>query len=277
MRNFSLPEFEVPSEQHAARKKAVTVAALSMAAAVKTIDIRRIVDKTDVMCELPKKVPMASDPRWASKPFGAANTVENSACIAFVSKVMLDYFGHQVPMEAILDEIVSKGYRSWRFEKNPKTLVLPEVNLQEIKKKFPESKEIQKARNLEELFEVTGKPVGIGGSPMVIDNIVKQLSPKDIEIYRATRLYSVGEMILNLKKGIIVPVRVNNALYHNDANRKEGHYVTIFGIRDGKAYVVDTSVKENGGVKVLPIQRLLMAMVEDKNLICAWDLSPMAR
>ena len=274
---FTLPQFEVPYQDHMDRKKTVSVAAYSMQSAVKTINLQQVIEKTDVMLKIPAKVPMANDPRWAAKPFGAANTVEHSACIALVSKIVMDYFGYRVAVTTLVDEIVAKGYRSWKFQNLPTTMVFPEVNLQEIKQKFTDNEAIEKARNLEELYEVTGKPVGIGGSPFVIDNIVNQYAKRKIRIYRDTRLYSVSEIISNLKKGIIVPVRVSNSIYHDDSNRKEGHYVTLFGIREGNAYVLDTSVKENGGVKVLPFERLLAAMVEDKNLICAWDLSPMVR
>lgn len=276
---FQIQPYLVSPEEHQARNEARLVAARCFKASLADKDLAKTIAKTEAIIELPDEIPMARNPKWANKPFGAVNTVEKSGCIALTSRVICDFLelgsrGYDVSVQHIVDEIVNNGYRSWRFENFTKTLVLPRVTLKGIKEAFPEEERIQRVQNMRELLEVTGRPVGIGGSPFLVDNLVERFSTRPIRKYQDTRIYSVQQMLYNLKQGIIVPVRVNNSVYHNDVERKEGHYVTVFGIHNGNAIIIDSSASDTAGVKVIPFQRLLMAMVEDESLICAWDLSP---
>lgn len=216
-------------------------------------------------------IPSAHAPSWANRQFGAVNTVENSACIAFVSKIMLEYFGFSYKLEDILSELETKGYRLWKFANNSRTLSTPNFDVDSIKKEFPSDDPIQDCKNVEEIKQLYGEPVGIGGAACALDNIIHYLAKQPSNTFN-TRITDFKKIIENLKMGIPVPIRVENSIYHNDNSRKGGHYVVLFGLIEGKAYVLDTSVKN--GIKTISAQRLFKAMLATEQLIAAWDFSP---
>jgi len=219
-------------------------------------------------------VPMASNPQWANRPFGAVNTVEKSACVAFIGKMILDFYGFDISMEELLVKIENKGYRMWKLEKKAKTLNIPFAEVSAIKKQFHEDDPIQKCNTLEDIYELYGEPIGIGGSMFVIDNIIESIAIKPVRLYNDTRIHSVHQLLWNLINGIPVPIRVQNSIYHDDPTRKEGHYVMLIGISCGNAIVLDSSYDFGNGINILPAKQLFKAMLWDNNLICAWNLSP---
>ena len=270
---FILPEFRVPYAEYRARQSKYEECGNKLKESLESYDFSTL-DSISFIVKLPSEIPMASDSRWANRQFGAVNTVQNSACVAFVSKVILNFFGIDIPMEDLLTEIENKGYRLWRLaDRKKKTLNMAYPNVEQIKKEFPEDDPIWQCKTLEEIYQLCGKPEGIGCSMFVIDNIINYIAKKPIDVYRDTRIQSIDKLLWNLEHGIVVPLRVQNSIYHDDPNRKEGHCVTLFGISHGKAIVVDTSFDGANGINILPAEQLINAMLWNKGLICAWDLS----
>lgn len=115
--------------------------------------------------------------------------------------------------------------------------------------------------------------MGIGGSVFLMDNLISVLSGGKVEAVKQTRIHSVTGIINNLKRNFWVPLQVNNAIYTGDPTRTEGHYVTLYGVKDGVALVWDSSV---GDVK-LSFEQLMKAVVADKGLITAWDISSLGQ
>ncbi len=219
-------------------------------------------------------VSSAHNPKWAKRQFGAVNTVENSACIAFVSKVMLDYFGSSHDLEEILSELENKGYRLWKFANNSRTLSTPKFEVDSIKKEFPADDPIQKCKTLEEIGQLYGEAVGIGGAACALDNIIHLLANQPLNTYN-TRISDFKKIISNLKNGIPVPMRVENSVYHHDKSRVGGHYVVLFGLSNGNALVFDSN--EDNVLKYISASQLFNAMVKNEELIAAWDFSPCAK
>jgi len=219
-------------------------------------------------------VSSAHNPEWAKRQFGAVNTVENSACIAFVSKFMLDYFGSSHDLEKILSELENKGYRLWKFANNSRTLSTPKFEVDSIKKEFPADDPIQKCKTLEEIGQLYGEAVGIGGAACALDNIIHLLANQPLNTYN-TRIDDFKKIISNLENGIPVPMRVENSIYHHDKSRVGGHYVVLFALIEGTAYVFDSN--EDNGIKYISVSQLFNAMVANEELIAAWDFSPCAK
>lgn len=222
-------------------------------------------DRTELI-----RVPYAGNPEWATRQFGAVNTVENSACIAFVAKMVLDYFGFNYSMEDILSALESNGYRKWKLSRNKKTLSTPQLNAESIKAEFPEDDPIQSCETLEEIFHLYGEPVGIGGAAVAIDNVINYIAHKPYHSL-STRISSIDKVLENLKNGILVPVRVNNAIYNDDDSRVGGHYVVLFALLNGYAFVLDSS--EPTGINILYAKQFFNAVTANENLIAVWDLS----
>lgn len=270
---LNLNEFNMPPEQHQTRQNFHTLSARLLK---KSIEERNLYDLFSASAEIPDAICMASNPKWSNRPFGAVNTVQNSACVCFVAKVILDTPVYQkrfgkVSMEDIFSEAETKGYRLWKLANRSTTLSMATPSVREIKKAFPQDEEIQRCTTLEQIYTIAGNPVGIGGSMYFIDNIISQASNNKMSVGFDTRLRSVKEIVQNLEDGFYVPVRVENSIYHNDPTRKEGHYVTIVGLNGSTATVLDSSYDEHGGVREIPIMRLFAAMTAKEGLVCAWN------
>lgn len=67
----------------------------------------------------------------------------------------------------------------------------------------------------------------------------------------------------------MVPLRVNNTIYHNDPQRIGGHNIILAGISNGEAILLDSSM----GINRIPAERLFKAAIANENLIAVWDLS----
>lgn len=266
----NLPKHDVSPEKHRRRQHYHETSAKNLKDSIEKFDFSKF-DTFYLKADLPDEILLASNPMWANQRFGVVNTVQNSACVAFIAQLILDRFSSEdVFFKDLLKEIEEKGYRIWKFSKNPKSLNLPDLNLKEIKKRFSADDPIQYCKSLKEVYQLYGQPVGIGGSMFLIDNIIRLLSNKPTIC--ETRIQTVNKIFLNLSHGIPVPLRVENSIYHKDLSKVEGHYVTLFGIDNGMAIVVDSSF-EPSGVNILPAKQLFEAMLGNEKLICAWDLS----
>lgn len=235
------------------------------------------VKKIQSYATYPHNILLASDPVFANINFGAVGTLQSSGCVVFVSAYIIDVvLNRRFDICEWTDMVVEKGYRSWCFENYPKvSFTSKNVSLIEAKSKLKGiANNIQNCENIEQLYAITGKAIGIGGSMFLIDNVIFELSGGSIYenmdvIINRTRLNSVTKIIDNLKKGFMVPLRVNNAIYHDDKTREGGHYVILIGLENGVAYVLDSSI----GFITLPFKRLIKAVVNDEKLIAAWDTS----
>lgn len=270
---LNLNSFNMPPEQHQTRQNFHILSATMLK---KSIEERNLYDLFSASAEIPDSICLAANPKWANRPFGAVNIVQNSACVCFVAKTILDTPVYQkkfgrISMEDIFVEAESKGYRLWKLSGRNKTLSMATPSVREIQKAFQDDKEIQECTTLEQIYSIAGRPVGIGGSMFFIDNIISSASKYKMSVGFDTRLRSVEEIVQNLKDGFYVPVRVENSVYHNDPTRKEGHYVTIVGLNGNTATVLDSSYDKYGGVRVIPIMRLFAAMTAKEGLVCAWN------
>ena len=62
----------------------------------------------------------------------------------------------------------------------------------------------------------------------------------------ANELQGVSQIITFLKKGCPITVLINNAIYHNDKNRKGNHFITLIGIdKWGNAILMDGNLIKN--------------------------------
>lgn len=269
-KDFYLMPFNLPKEKHQLRNQLHLETGKAFKTSWEEFDTS-LLEKLNIQVSLPKAVPMASDPRWANRLFGAVNTVEKSGCVAFVSKIIFDFFGYDISMEDLLSLTEDKGYRMWKLRDSKKTLNIPKAEAEAIKACYPKEDPIQNCKTLEEIYTLYGEPMGIGGSMFLIDNIIYSLSKDIINLYLDTRINSVYTLINILGKGFPVPVRVNNSIYHDDITKKEGHYITIVSLSNGEAVVADTS--NPTGYRCLPAKQLFEAMVADEGLICAWNIS----
>lgn len=280
---ISLRGFIVTPEEHRARQKAHLRAGEKFRESIK--DLGPVdVDDINHMRSLAERCqeeyfPLASNPVVKDIPFGPVGTLETSGCVVFVTAQLMkmyDFADGDVDINEWTKEVVEKGYRSWRFENFPKvSFTSKEVDLGEVKKKLGMLEpKILKCESTEELFQLTGKPEGIGGSMFLIDNVIAQLSKGNISgdmtsILGKTRISSVQDVISNLFNGYMVPMRVNNSIYHADQARTGGHYVILVGLYNGEAHVLDSLI----GFKRLPFRRLIEAALADESLIACWDLS----
>lgn len=265
-----LPQYNQPKSKHEERQAYHLTAGKSLKSSFESYDNFKPFGH---IIKMPSSIALSSNPEWANRHFGAVNTVKESGCVALLAKNILDHMGYDIPMEKLLIEIETKGYRQWKLANNKKTLTIPSAEVSEIKKLFPAEDPIQNCETIEDVYKLYGSPVGIGGSMFLIDNIIDMIAKKPVEIYKDTRIYSVNKILQNLENDIMVPVRVNNSIYHNDPSKTEGHYVILAGILEGKAIIIDSSCEPNG-INVIPTSQLFKAMLHDENLICAWDLSP---
>lgn len=267
-----LRKFRLPKDEHAERTKRHLEAGARFHASVQKFDFSKLKD-LKAYTRYPELMPLSTDPRFQKVRFGAVNTVAQSGCVCFVSQYIVRLYTTSMDMRSWAMEVAEKGYRSWRFKNYPQiTFTTPYVDVDEVKERFRFVPGIEECESVNRLIEQLGPVEGIGGSMFLIDNVIADLARKygrTITPVKDTRLNSVNELIENLQSGIMVPVRVNNAIYHDDETRKEGHYVVLVQIENGMATVMDSAM----GFNTLPAERLIKAMVADKGLIAAWDLS----
>lgn len=225
----------------------------------------------------PHSICLASDPMFAKWDFGAVGTIQSAGCVVFVTAYIIAYYKHRSPdLISLAGQIAEKGYRSWRFKNYPQlTFTSKMIKLEDVKKELKSvAPEVEKCKTLDELYKIVGNPEGVGGAMYLIDNVIHELSKGSIyddmrTILEKTRLSSIYEIVENLISGFMVPIRVNNRIYHDDPKREGGHYVILIGLENGEVTVLDSSI----GFKKLPFKRLMEAAVADKGLIAAWDLS----
>ena len=277
---FRLPKCDMPFKQYHERQdyniqcgKALKNSLnssfyFSCCSAIATNFVHGIIDSYD-RTEL-IEIPFAGDTKWANRPFGAVNTVQNSGCISFVLKTILDYFGYNESLENILSELETQGYRKWKLANNKKTLSTPYQEVRAIQNEFSNDDPIYHCETLEDIYELYGKPVGIGGAAIAIDNVINYIANRPFDTLD-TRIYSAKKVLENLKHGLLVPARVSNSIYHNDDSRTGGHYVILFALIEGHAYVLDSN--EPFGIKVLPTSQFFEAVTANESLIAVWDLS----
>ena len=272
---FSVPHYNVSSEQDQIRHFNHLQSAHDLIASINSTRFLGLVGVI-ASAEFPDSVCLASNPKWANRPFGFVGTVERSACLAFVSKLILDlpkfrkYFGY-VTMEHVFTEMETKGYRLWSLQNIRKTFNIADRSLDSIKELFPGDPIISKCTSSEQVYEITGIPVGIGGSVFFLDNIIAMASSKKLAIGKDTRLHNFDEIVTNLNAGVPVPVRVQNSIYRGDDQSVGGHYIILYGMNRGMCYVFDSSEERNSGIRTIAAWRLFEAMIEDEGLACAWN------
>lgn len=274
MNLHDLPKCHLPKEQHEQRQQAHIAKGLLLEESVRSWDFDN--DCFNVIADKPMMdladIQMAE--MYKEMPFGAANTVEQAGCVCFVSYYFLrDYNGYSgycdFSFEEWVNEVVQKGYRAWKFRDYPGTFTSPKIDIEEVKRRFASKVDLTCCDTEEDLIAKLGPAEGIGGSMFLLDNVISILSEnKESQSVWDTRLTSVNDIMENLSYDLYVPIRVNNAIYHNDPNRAGGHYVILYGVEDGKALIWDSSV---GDVE-LPFKTLMEAAVKDKNLIAAWNI-----
>ena len=237
--------------------------------------------------KLPDSVPFASNPKWNNMPFGAANTCGNASCGALQASVVINYFNNiaspsskmlfelNPTVSSVIDALVQKGYRSWKLENKPGAMSAPVATLDAIYERFPDDEEVQACTSLDEVFEKFGKPSGVGTNFFWLDNVINLFSLDDeLEIGRDTRITSVGKILQNLSRGIVVPIRVENSVYLGDPNHKGGHYVTWFAIEDGNAVIVDTAMEKSCGIYTIPVSQVMDAITAGPGMAVVWDVEP---
>lgn len=229
--------------------------------------------------KFPKNTLYAFDSKYANLQNGAVNTLEKSACGLFVAYNLLkNFYCLDIDFLELKVAMEQKGYRQWNIPElknaagRPVTLNEPTVNLENLKNKFADNDELQKCSSLNEVYSKFGNPFGIGISAFFIDNVIKLVfDDTDINIADDTRIKSVAHMLEVLESGYPILMRVNNAIYHDDPNRGEGHYVTVLGFSNGMAHVFDTSIENE---VIIPIERLLKASIANANTIFVWNTNP---
>lgn len=238
---FTLPKCDMPSKQYHERQdynikcgKALKDSLnssfyFSRCSAIATSYVYGIIDSYDRTDSI--EIPFMGDKKWANRPFGAVNTVQNSGCISFVLKTLLNYFGYN---------------------------------------EFSDDDSIPHCETLEDIYEVYGEPVEIDSAAIAIDNVINYIANRPFEVLD-TRICSAKKVLENLKHGLLVPARVSNSIYHNDDSRSGWHYVILFALIEGLAYVLDSN--EPKGIKVLPASQFFNAVTDNENLIAVWDLS----
>lgn len=212
----------------------------------------------------------ASD--YTDIPFGAVSTLEKAGCLAFLSyHILLFSKIENLSIEDLTNIISTKGYRMWKFENDKKSLNIPAISLPDLKEIF--SEKLSSCSSLDEVYEILGNPVGIGGSMFFIDNLIEYFSSSKTQKYQLTRLWHFDEILNNLSREIPVPVRVNNSIYLNDPSKEGGHYVLLVGIDQGYAFIVDSNFDKTNCLTTCPIRNFLEAVIHNPGLIAAWNIS----
>ena len=272
--NLNVRDYVVSNDEQEEREMLHQEAAADLAEDIKNCNTESF-DYRTVKTTIPDSVPLKSNPKWHKRSFGAVNTVEQCGSMAFVSKLFLDEFGFPyITMDSIIKEIVNKHYRLWKLENLDKVLVFPKASVDGIKLAFPNNERIQTCNSLDEIYSITGEPVGIGGSMYFMDNLICSICEQNnmpITPYKDTRIREVDHIIDCLESQCPVPLRVENSVYYDDPHYRGGHFVTLYGIDRGKAIVVDSNINSHAGINTLPISQLFDAMIANPDLVCAWD------
>ena len=256
----------VPKEVHLRRREKNNSIGELLTISVNGFDYKSLENKS-ILVKIPQDILLASNPMFCDYPNGAYGTVESSGCMNLIGTYHLNRYGFNVLVQEVTDAIAEKGGRIIKF--NGKSLSIPKFDLELIKEQFPEDKQMQTITNLQELREKYGEETGIGGSFFIFDNLIWALLGFRSEVdLSQTRLTKVENIVENIGNGIPVPMRVSNAVYHNDESRREGHFITLIGIEYGIAIVYDTSL----GFKRLPFRQLMKAATANPGLIAAWNL-----
>lgn len=266
-----LRRFELEPTEYQERKVAHSAAGNTFADSVNSFDFTILKEINYIVENHPDVVIAGEDPRENVTSFGAVDTVAKGGCIIYVGTMILRNYGHNIDAVTLANEAAQKGYRSWGFKKYmSKYFVTPTVDIERVKERFgTELPEVNDCKTVEELEEILGKVTGIGGSAFLIDNIISLLSNEELKPVFNTRITTMEKVLENLKNGIMVPMRVNNTIYHNDPKRVGGHNIILAGISDGEAILLDSSL----GINKIPAERLFKATVANEGLISVWDLS----
>lgn len=212
------------------------------------------------------EIPLASDSRWANKPFGAVNSLEKAGCLVFCVCNMLHLLGEKAEVLQVAKVAVEKGFRFWKFQNDPRSFNWDKVTLSKIKEHFPDFSNVD---NLEEALKILGKPLGIGGHCYFIDEVISLITGNIP--YQETKIYSWQQIVDNLQNGYPVPIRINRGLLMGQ-KPSEGHYVNLIGMRDQNVVIVDSSAPE--GIIEVQIDRFILAAIHDGNRVTAWCSMP---
>lgn len=251
----------VPEEQYKARRVIEKATQENWTASVES-ELKEGILAPDITGYLPDATYLATNSKWKDLPFGAANTMERSACLVFIAKHILDFYGVRISMLSLRDMVVERGYRAWKFEKVDKTFCTPTATLKEAMEALPEDVIKEEITTLEQAYQYVGEPSGIGGMHVLLDNLIGYYAKR--RPVQETRLLWVQDVYQELKEGRMVPMRVENSQYHQDPMRTGGHFVILVAIQNQEALVIDPSV----GEKRLPIHQLLRAAT------VAWKVCP---
>lgn len=214
---------------------------------------------------------LASDPRWKDWIFGCVNTLEKSGCLPFCALNFLILSGkaHDIlpsEIKEFTDDLVEKGYRRWHFANSTKNLGWSEITMDLIRHEFPELKD----NNDEEIREILGKPEGIGGAMLYLDQLLAVYC--GLKPYEETRCSTWQEVLNCLYNGSPVPVRIDLGIIGEDASTG-GHYATLLGFNNNQeAVLLDSSA--DAGIRVVPAERLLKSMIYQKTMVTAWNAMP---
>lgn len=272
-----LKKFSVPSEEHKLRTNYHLEAGKLLKKSAEKFNFEQTTNVV-ALASFPPNMPIASEDWDAEQtPFGPVGTLKQSGCVVYVSYYILKHYKKIPDLYSVYEwckTVAKAGYRSWRFSKYPEhRFFTSELDVDEVKNKLLNFiPEIADCTTPDELITILGSLEGVGGSMYLIDNLIVQLAEENGKHFKAvkdTRLTSIDGIIKNLKNDTMVPIRVNNSLYHNDPEKTGGHYITIFGLVRNNVHVFDSSV----GMKTLPFEKVIKAAMVDESLIAAWDLS----
>lgn len=267
---IELVNCRVTPEEHQKRQMAHLQSGRKLKDSVSKFDFTSL-QNVVALSETPRQMdycPMAY--QFGAMPFGAVNTVEKAGCVCFVSYYLLRMYGEEYfPFEKWVNEVVQKGYRIWKFKKFPKvTFCSSTVCVEEVKERFKSlDVDLSDCTTVEELENRLGAVEGVGGSMFLIDNVIAYLN--GLTPVEETRFTDVEDVIESIQSECMVPMRVNNAIYHDNPGEEGGHYIILLGIINGQALVWDASVYD--GYYALPFERLMKAAVADDGLIAVWD------
>lgn len=248
----SLPKCLIPESEYRLQKAMSEVILQNWRASVE-YEVANGNQAPNVMGYFPEAQYLANSAKWCKEPFGAANDMQHSACIVFVAKQLLDFYQVEVGMLDLKNMVVKKGYRAWKFKGSDKTFFTPEATLKEALKALPPEVDQTQIRSIQDAEAFIGKPQGIGGMHILLDNIIAKYACCGRVC--DTRFRFVNEVYQALRQGQMVPMRVTNTIYHGDSSREGGHFVILVKIENQIATVIDSSV----GERTIPIHQLLQA------------------
>ncbi len=271
---MDLKAFHVSPEEHKARQLMHQKKGSKFKKSVErtTMYDYEIFETKSMFANYPHEFALQTDPIFQNATFGAVGTLQSAGCVVFVTAYIISHYtGEKINILKWREEVEKKGYRSWNFENFPDSFTSRYIDLKEVRQKLSKyDARISKCMDMESLYKITGKPQGIGGSMFLIDNVIQELAKKESTENKPvnTRLDNIWEIYANIRKKIMVPLRVNNSIYYNDPKRKGGHYAILIGLDFGDAVMLDSV----NGFYRLPFQKLMKAATADENLIAVWDL-----